>query len=517
MANKAISELPEALNVNNQDLFVLEQGGIAKKLPAETFITEQGIIDVLAEALDGHGGIQSVTLSSVSGRIRTYLITFTDETTTTFQVFDGTSIDRIVKTSTAGLTDTYTVFMSDGTTTFFTVTNGADGTVSEAMLNDALKDKAPAITETVSGAIANFTDGADDLVMHNVVAEINPVQSGSGDPSPDNIRPISGWTGCNVTRCGKNRLDKNEAYFSSSNAVWGGTPSSFSGSLVLNAGTYTMSCSHVMAGVYVHNSDDVRIHVAYNKTSSTFTNPTDQALKITVYITGVTLADMQGFDYQLEAGSSATAYEPYQSNTLTVDWSSEAGTVYGGTIDVATGLLTVDAMLEVFDELPANGDGIQSQIDYCLPSTGVSTVGDYTRISFGIRSDIQRSDYNLISSSYKFKMCNMLKHYFSYADESSHWYRNTSLYAFFPSSLVGTTITSVISYLKSIKDTNPLSFWVPLTNPQTYQLTGQQLMTLLGTNNVWADTGNVSVTYPCDTRLFIEGKIAEAVANVLNS
>lgn len=124
MANKAISELPQAQNVNNQDLFVLEQSGVAKKLTAETFITEQGIIDALAEALDGHGGIQSVTLSSVSGRIRTYLITFTDGSTTTFQVLDGTSIDRIEKTSTAGLTDTYTIFMSDGTTTFFTVRNG---------------------------------------------------------------------------------------------------------------------------------------------------------------------------------------------------------------------------------------------------------------------------------------------------------------------------------------------------------------------------------------------------------
>ena len=124
MANKAISELPQAQNVNNQDLFVLEQSGIAKKLTAETFITEQGIIDALAEALDGHGGIQSVTLSSVSGRIRTYLITFTDGSATTFQVLDGTSIDRIEKTSTAGLNDVYTVFLSDGTTSFFTVTNG---------------------------------------------------------------------------------------------------------------------------------------------------------------------------------------------------------------------------------------------------------------------------------------------------------------------------------------------------------------------------------------------------------
>ena len=140
MANKAISELPQASNVNNQDLFVLEQSGIAKKLTAETFITEQGIIDALAEALDGHGGIASVTLSSISGRTRTYLITFTDGTTTTFQVLDGTTIQSIAKTSTAGLVDTYTVTMSDGTTSFFTVTNGASITSVEKTSTSGLVD-----------------------------------------------------------------------------------------------------------------------------------------------------------------------------------------------------------------------------------------------------------------------------------------------------------------------------------------------------------------------------------------
>ena len=125
MANKAISELPQALNVNNQDLFVLEQGGLAKKLTAETFITEQGIIDALAEALDGHGGIQSVTLQSLSGRVRTYLITFSDQSATTFQVLDGTSITSIQKTSTSGLVDAYTVYMSDGTSSVINVTNGS--------------------------------------------------------------------------------------------------------------------------------------------------------------------------------------------------------------------------------------------------------------------------------------------------------------------------------------------------------------------------------------------------------
>lgn len=37
-------------------------------------------------------------------------------------------------------------------------------------------------------------------------AAFSPVQSGSGDPSPENIRPISGWNGVNAYRTGKNLL-----------------------------------------------------------------------------------------------------------------------------------------------------------------------------------------------------------------------------------------------------------------------------------------------------------------------
>ena len=52
-------------------------------------------------------------------------------------------------------------------------------------------------TKTASGAIASFNDGANAPVV-DLTVSIEPVQSGSGDPSPDNVRPISGWTGANI-------------------------------------------------------------------------------------------------------------------------------------------------------------------------------------------------------------------------------------------------------------------------------------------------------------------------------
>jgi hypothetical protein len=48
----------------------------------------------------------------------------------------GNGITSIVKTSTAGLIDTYTITFTDGTTTTFDVTNGKDGEVTNEQLED---------------------------------------------------------------------------------------------------------------------------------------------------------------------------------------------------------------------------------------------------------------------------------------------------------------------------------------------------------------------------------------------
>ena len=54
-------------------------------------------------------------------------------------------------------------------------------------------------TDTASGAVASFPDGADDAPVESLTVSIELEQEGSGDPSPDNVRPISGWTAAEVT------------------------------------------------------------------------------------------------------------------------------------------------------------------------------------------------------------------------------------------------------------------------------------------------------------------------------
>ena len=50
---------------------------------------------------------------------------------------------------------------------------------------------------TATSGLVSFTTNVIRPVK--VICEFIPVQEGTGDPSPDNVRPISGWTGCEIS------------------------------------------------------------------------------------------------------------------------------------------------------------------------------------------------------------------------------------------------------------------------------------------------------------------------------
>ena len=72
---------------------------------------------------------------------------------------------------------------------------------------------------------------------------------------------------------------------------------------------------------------------------------------------------------------------------------------------------------------------------------------------------------------------------------------------------------SALADFKTWLSNNTITVVYPLATPTTVQLTAQQLTTLLGQNNVFADAGDVDVTYVADTKLYI----AKMIANALNS
>lgn len=200
--------------------------------------------------------------------------------------------------------------------------------------------------KTVSGALVHITD-ALAIPAKSVLASIAPIQPGSGDPSPDNVRPISGLTGMSVYRTGKNLLP-NLRNIGANRIALGQTEGYTTETTNLAAGTYTLSITHTSSvnwRVYErHNSTNTvlgRLTPGGGTDSFTFTVDSDTNYSISVY-------DANGVDsdaiiqFWLEIGSKSTSYEAHNGSTYSEDWSAQAGTVYSGTVDVVSGELTVD-------------------------------------------------------------------------------------------------------------------------------------------------------------------------------
>lgn len=78
---------------------------------------------------------------------------------------------------------------------------------------------------TTPAAIQTFSDGAEWPMEMEIAIE--PVQSGTGDPSPSNVRPITGWDGANVnvspTQDAQDATVYNITFPTSAGTVYGGT------------------------------------------------------------------------------------------------------------------------------------------------------------------------------------------------------------------------------------------------------------------------------------------------------
>ena len=79
-------------------------------------------------------------------------------------------------------------------------------------------------------------------------------------------------------------------------------------------------------------------------------------------------------------------------------------------------------------------------------------------------------------------------------------------------------VTSLATW-KTWLASNPLTVTYPLATPTTYALSAVQVAQMLqGINNVWMDAnGTVQATYYANTALYVEKRIAELQALVLEN
>lgn len=411
-------------------------------------------------------------------------------------------------------------------------------------------------------------------LMKQVKASFSPVQSGSGDPSPTNVRPITGWTGVNVWHTGKNLL--NPAYrVKSTNGI---AYYSQDNPLTLSAGTYVYSCSSSIIGLYV-KSNGADIFKVNNASSISFILSAQTDVYFSSYQTNIS----NDLTFQLEVGETATSYAPYSGNSypvtfpamgknlLTSETLTKVGNSYyicGGNTDypihLAAGTYTIsNAGQAAYQYLKSSDGSVQLQIHADNKTSGTFTLeteidcqiwfykanasetdfynimlntGEtalpyepYTNTVYGGYVDLgngqivaewvkyvitSATSWNTtLASSSVFRLtfspnvatggeenyiCNRLKSYsqqpagsvVSNLPDLSFCRRSQYYNNFYIKDLRFTNIDDFI------EEYNGTEFVYKLETPLTYQLTPQQINTLIGDNVLWSDAnGNLNIKY----------------------
>lgn len=386
---------------------------------------------------------------------------------------------------------------------------GLDSTLSPAWVDQTGGDEsglAPVIKSTASGEIASFADGADGRQIDSLVVNITPVQSGSGDPSPENIRPITGWTGCEVSRTGKNLL--NVSAVIADPELSGILTVDDDGWIILNGtvaewaryvripatiipGTYTMSANNTATSVEVQFSlrnADYSSNSGWNPfgtLNKVFTfEVTSTASYAQLQINPGTYTNFK-IHLQLEPGSVASPYTSYTGTTLPISWQTEAGTVYGGQDEIIGGGLKAEYASYIYD-------GTESGWDYAG--------SDPTNFTVAIR---QEPSLRTIGS---YVLCNRLVGVAS-SLEATAGHINVGDGSYNVRINVGITFHSIDEW-KTWLANNNLQVVAKLAEPVQYQLPGNTMTTLLGINNIWASCGSISsVVYSADTKAYVDDAI----------
>lgn len=201
--------------------------------------------------------------------------------------------------------------------------------------------------------------------------------------------------------------------------------------------------------------------------------------------------------------SGYTAVKLTHSNdTDTQEFTLDLGqTVYGGCLDWATGLLTVD---RAFKTLTGDGSGIY--VEALNPSTRI-TIQGYTN-----NGEVQGSVCNHLSSHFK-------THHGNHSAGIPFWSIGgnpgvSRCWLYCDPAVVGTDTASVNAWLKAQYDAGtPVQVSYKLAMPITVQLTPQEIHALSGENILYSDTGDTTVTGKADPSAIIE-KLTNAILSL---
>lgn len=327
----------------------------------------------------------------------------------------------------------------------------------------------------------------------------------------ENIRPIHGRDNVTIERCGKNISPP----YTKNGTVKLNTPIMRETKATLSFnGTATKE--NLQFNIYVHYYDD---RFAYCKFSGkTVAGTTRYILTanlpagtqiLRLYVSDSPFEKINDWQLTLDFGSPET-YEQYNAQVDAVQLPQEG--IYGGTLDVISGIGTADWTVRTFD-------GTENWYTW--------GVDDITEGITGFHSfDVDDYDYAYTSNAFSSHIISNPSSWgggsigFGFANENSARYFFVSVY----NELLDNTesnekaVESWKAYLaEQYTAGTPVQIAYKLAEPIPFQVEGEQILALKGINNILTDADTVTVTGREDPVHYVDKKFAELSAAIVAS
>ena len=323
---------------------------------------------------------------------------------------------------------------------------------------------------TAGGSLANFTTSLA-LPLVAMSAEIVAQQAGSGTPTPNNQRAISGWDNINIYHEGNNFIDTSTLALRDVDANHNQRASY--APFLLSAGTYALhvTFSDSASQIYVQNANDYTV-IANNNKDFTFTLNT--ATTVMVRTTYSTTSGAQS------AISSIALRQRIDTKTIAL-----GQTVYGGVLDAKNGKLIITHVCEELGSLTW-GSGTGGVSRFVANPTYTAKTPTVATIQADVISDI-------------FKTVSSRTIYDGVDDYEIAIHTNGTIW-------VRDTDYSDKDAFKTAMANHYVVY--ELATPQEITgLTPANFTTIAGEQNIFADSGDISVSFKQGIQEYIDSKV----------
>ena len=372
---------------------------------------------------------------------------------------------------------------------------------------------APAITPTATGNIVTVTDASDRPAV-SVISHIEPVQEGSGDPSPDNVRPFKPWNSETLDVTNENLLggmhlaeilqEQAGATIDTSAGTVRFTSSGGGNRTLIGKNAFKPGKRYTVV-LYGRNIGGryAAANIAIGYTDGTYDGLNFTSLTENSYVV-------------------ATSQNGKDVSKIFAIIAADTTDLYYDKCGVFEGVVTADALV------PANGKRYSAALPETMHGVDIDWIMGkaykrYHKITMdGVTSGLKVDTTDYDGAPYAYIHYSTIPKPIknggnAYANKLPSISTNSVIAFALPTELTGVTSTDSVSavvskynaVLKQWYDAgSPLEIVYEVETPEEIQLTPQQISTTKGICNAWSDTGDTTLTYIADTKMYIDQRIS---------